>query len=592
MKKIFFLIALSVSCTILFAQNVGIGTLLPKARLQVTDSSVVFSATGAASATPGNPPISGAGRRMMWYADKGAFRAGHVVNQEWDKNNIGSYSFAAGSSNQASGQHSVAMGFGSIATSNESFAVGNGTQATGFNTVAMGLSSIASGGGATAIGYNNSSTGSYAVSMGAVNNGTGTSATAMGSFSTASADYSSSHGRYLKSKSFGGFATGLFNDTIYTANATDIASSNRIFEIGNGTSNSIRSNAITVLQNGNAGIGIVNPTARLHVVDSNVLFSAVGDVNPTPDNPPTSGDGRRMMWYADKAAFRVGYVLGSNWNKNNIGDYSFAGGYDTKASGLRTSAWGISTQATGTNASAWGNGSLASGSNAIASGNNSTASGENAIANGLITNATGKNAVTSGFNTEASSENSTAIGIGTIARGFGSLVIGSYNDAVLSTQGSLTSNTPLFIIGNGSSILNRTNALLVRKDGNVGIGTSNPETLFDVDGDVAYSKNIVNVINGTNNDVNPGRYSFISVESPTADFSISGFTSGVDGKILTVLNLTGQNMTIVSQTTSASSTVNRINTLSGGDIVTVGNGSVTMQYSSTDSRWMVIAVRE
>ena len=50
------------------AQNVGIGTANPKARLQVIDSSVVFSASGSAFAH-GFIPVTGAGRSMMWYAD-------------------------------------------------------------------------------------------------------------------------------------------------------------------------------------------------------------------------------------------------------------------------------------------------------------------------------------------------------------------------------------------------------------------------------------------------------------------------------------------------------------------------------------------
>jgi hypothetical protein len=90
--------------------------------------------------------------------------------------------------------------------------------------------------------------------------------------------------------------------------------------------------------------------------------------------------------------------------------------------------------------------------------------------------------------------------------------------------------------------------------------------------------------------VDPGKYSFINVTDPTAAFSISGFQNGTDGKILTVLNTTGQNMTITNL--NGSSLVNRINTLSGADIVTIGNGSVTIQYSAADNRWMVIGIRE
>ena len=63
-----------------FAQNVGIGTNAPFARLHVTDSSVLFNAIGNVPNEHGNPPIDGPGRRMMWYADKAAFRAGYINN--------------------------------------------------------------------------------------------------------------------------------------------------------------------------------------------------------------------------------------------------------------------------------------------------------------------------------------------------------------------------------------------------------------------------------------------------------------------------------------------------------------------------------
>jgi hypothetical protein len=58
----------------------------------------------------------------------------------------------------------------------------------------------------------------------------------------------------------------------------------------------------------NVGIGTTTPSARLHVVDSSVVFSAAGDIPVTQGKPPVSGDGRRMLWYVDKAAFRARYA--------------------------------------------------------------------------------------------------------------------------------------------------------------------------------------------------------------------------------------------------------------------------------------------
>ena len=114
--------------------------------------------------------------------------------------------------------------------------------------------------------------------------------------------------------------------------------------------------------NGNVGIGTLAPLARLHVQDSNVLFSASGNIPSIAGFPPIQGPGRRMMWYADKAAFRVGRVTGNNWDKDSIGNYSFAIGTDSKAKASNSIALGL---------------------RAIASGSNSIAIGENTLANGL-----------------------------------------------------------------------------------------------------------------------------------------------------------------------------------------------------------------
>ena len=89
MKNILLVVALLVSHS-LVAQNVGIGTVTPNARLHVADSAVLFSGPLVVpGSTIYDPPASGKGARMMWYPQKAAFRAGAVFDTEWDKNNIG-----------------------------------------------------------------------------------------------------------------------------------------------------------------------------------------------------------------------------------------------------------------------------------------------------------------------------------------------------------------------------------------------------------------------------------------------------------------------------------------------------------------------
>ena len=281
------------------AVNVGIGIIIPKARLQVADSNVLF--TGPATVpvtTTYDPAASGPGTRMMWYPQKAAFRTGNVNATQWNKDSIGIYSFAAGRNTKAKGEGSFATGNGSTASgynstamgestiasgfistalgaqskalSDMAFATGLGTIASGIQSTAMGINSIASGEVSTAIGSGTKAQGSVSTALGNFTEAQGPVSTAMGYGSIAQggytlaggfrsvavADYSVALGEYSKAKSVSSTVIGRFNDTSNT---------NRLFEIGNGTADNARSNALTVLINGNTGIGTTNPTNPLSI---------------------------------------------------------------------------------------------------------------------------------------------------------------------------------------------------------------------------------------------------------------------------------------------------------------------------------------
>jgi hypothetical protein len=245
--KLKFLTAALFLLTVAHAQNVGIGTTTPLARLHVTDSSVVFSAAGQVLPTPGNPPVSGTGRRMMWYADKSAFRVGYAAGTSWDKTNVGNYSFAAG--------------YGTIASGDFSAAIGLNSTAAGSNSMAFGMNAIANT--------------NYSTAIGGVSFANGIASTAIGYGNVASGSFSSAFGYHTISKAQGGTVVGMYNDFTDTPDPNDTSSLDRIFQIGNGyydeiLDDDVRKNAITVLRNGNTGIGTSTPAA-----------SAVLDVSST-----------------------------------------------------------------------------------------------------------------------------------------------------------------------------------------------------------------------------------------------------------------------------------------------------------------------
>lgn len=144
---------------------------------------------------------------------------------------------------------------------------------------------------------------------------------------------------------------------------------------------------------------------------------------------PAEGSGARFMWYPGLGALRAGFVQGDQWDEGNIGAYS------------------------------------------IAMGLNSLASGSAAVAIGATTAASGSYA--------------TAMGANTLAQSSYETVIGRYNTRY--TPNSIVGwneDDALFVVGNGTSDSTRSNALVLRKNGNLGLGI-NPQYQLHLSADSA-----------------------------------------------------------------------------------------------------------
>ena len=245
---------------------------------------------------------------------------------------------------------------------------------------------------------------------------------------------------------------------------------------------------------GCVSIGTPQPYASLHVSGFDGLLvegvSGIGTI-------PTQGPGIRLMFYPSKAAFRVGEVIGNSgeWDDINIGDNSIAMGFNTKANGPGSTAMGYITTASGDQSVAMGLQTQADGNYSTAMGCQTTASGEYSIAMGWSTIATGggstamgwgssasgDQSVAMGYGSEASGVLSTAMGISTTAQALGSVVLGRLN-VISGTKDEWIEEDPIFVIGNGRYDWDRSNAMTVLKNGNVGIGTTSPSEELEVEG--------------------------------------------------------------------------------------------------------------
>jgi hypothetical protein len=166
-------------------------------------------------------------------------------------------SIAMGSNTTASGEASVAMGIQTIASKQVATAMGNSTTASGETSTAMGFTTIASGDASTTMGSYTNASGNASTAMGYQTIASGDASTAMGLSTAATASIST--------------AIGAFN--VGGGDATTWIATDPLFEVGNGVSNTSRHNAVTVLKNGNVGIGTITPAGVLNISgNSNPAF--------------------------------------------------------------------------------------------------------------------------------------------------------------------------------------------------------------------------------------------------------------------------------------------------------------------------------
>ena len=228
---------------------------------------------------------------------------------------------------------------------------------------------------------------------------------------------------------------------------------------------------------GNMGIGVSTVLAKLHVKDGSLLL------NGTTGNTPISGASTRMMWIPSKKAFRAGSVNGTQWDNANIGDFSIAFGENTTANGYLSTAFGSGTTSNSYATTAMGLNTTASSSMATAMGYSTISGGIASMTTGFYSTATGDFTTAMGNNTNATGDNSTALGYYTTAKSYSETSIGSYNtDYVPLSTTSWNTGDRLFVVGNGASSSAKSDAMVVLKNGYVGIGTSTPVCPLEVNG--------------------------------------------------------------------------------------------------------------
>ena len=169
----------------------------------------------------------------------------------------GIYSTAMGEGTTASGNRTLATGYSTTALGNRSTAIGNSTTANGYSSTAMGNSTTANGLNSTAMGFDTTASGSNSTAIGNSTTASGNASTAMGISTTAFGTYSTAMGISTTASDFVSLVIGQFNSSgsTVTNSATEFNTENTAFVIGNGTNGSNQSDAFKVLFSGETTIG-------------------------------------------------------------------------------------------------------------------------------------------------------------------------------------------------------------------------------------------------------------------------------------------------------------------------------------------------
>ncbi len=439
----------------------------------------------------------------------------------------GDYSYAIGTGAISDGMGSFAIGIEDTSFGYGAFSIGYRTRAFGYYSLALGGYSIAEDDGATALGYNCKAT------SGATALGTGSKALGYGSFAAgggvARGYHSVAIGPYCHADTTWSIAIGSDNiaDSIFSVafgngnlasgiGAVVFGKNNEIygeFSMSVGLENSVEATYSIVSGNSNFTSGGFNSIfGRYNNITGQYLLVS-GDYNTTTNNTSYSvifghsnnatGDFNYLNGNSIDVSGDYNFIQGVNITANVSTDFQFVMGEDMQATDSYTIAIGKNDTVMGLHSIAIGSSNFANSPFSMSIGQGNKTFNNYGITIGSMNVNTGYQSLSLGHSNEIRGDNSFAIGYtDTISSMFsmlfgnylkssvyGATVLGYYNYTDPSWhENGWYNDEPILIVGNG--YWDRHNAMVILKNGFVGINTNNPDKMLTVEGDARITGDI------------------------------------------------------------------------------------------------------
>ena len=331
-------------------------------------------------------------------------------------------STAIGKEALASNTNAIALGTGAEGTGNTATAIGYLVKATESNTFAAGSESLASGKNSISIGstYNkttNQATGEASIAIGAAAQSKGDGSVALGRNVQVMKEYTTAVGMNITASDNASASTILGYNSYTKANQSVNIGSTVKTEAGGQYSTAI---GYTLSVSGKNAIGI--GSSDDNIADDKKLMATGESSIAIGTRAQGKASGATAIGKEAVASHTDAIALGTS--AQGTGEASTAIGNGAKATNSHAFAAGVGAQAIGSSAIAVGNSASALKDNGVAIGTNTTASEIETVAVGLRASAGGKRAVSVGIDTESTTADGVSVGYLSKSRALGAVAIG------------------------------------------------------------------------------------------------------------------------------------------------------------------------
>ena len=331
-------------------------------------------------------------------------------------------STAIGKEALASNTNAIALGTGAEGTGNTATAIGYLVKATESNAFAAGSESLASGKNSISIGstYNkttNQATGEASIAIGAAAQSKGDGSVALGRNVQVMKEYTTAVGMNITASDNASASTILGYNSYTKANQSVNIGSTVKTEAGGQYSTAI---GYTLSVSGKNAIGIGSSDDG--IADDKKLMATGESSIAIGTRAQGKASGATAIGKEAVASHTDAIALGTS--AQGTGEASTAIGNGAKATNSHAFAAGVGAQAIGSSAIAVGNSASALKDNGVAIGTNTTASEIETVAVGLRASAGGKRAVSVGIDTESTTADGVSVGYLSKSRALGAVAIG------------------------------------------------------------------------------------------------------------------------------------------------------------------------